>query len=68
MPNFLAGTIQEVSYKNLSLAVQVDSKFGGLMGSATYQYGMETGNGKATLFGRNKTMEVVSYLIIRVTA
>jgi iron complex outermembrane receptor protein len=54
MPNFLAGTIQEVSYKNLSLSVQVDSKFGGLMGSATSQYGMETGNGKSTLFGRDK--------------
>jgi len=54
MPNFLAGTMQEVSYKNLSLSVQVDSKFGGLMGSATSQYGMETGNGKSTLFGRDK--------------
>ena len=54
MPNILAGTIQEVSYKNLSLSVQIDSKFGGLMGSATSQYGMETGNGKATLFGRDK--------------
>lgn len=54
MPNFLAGTIQEVSYKNLSLSVQVDSKFGGLLGSATSQYGMETGNGKSTLFGRDK--------------
>ncbi|MEO6314568.1 MAG: SusC/RagA family TonB-linked outer membrane protein [Chitinophagaceae bacterium] len=53
MPDFLAGTIQEVSYKNLSLSVQVDSKVGGLMGSATSQYGMETGNGKATLFGRD---------------
>jgi len=53
MPNFLAGTIQEVSYKNFSLSVQVDAKIGGLMGSATDQYGMETGNGKATLFGRD---------------
>jgi len=54
MPNILAGTIQEVSYKNLSLNIQVDSKFGGLLGSATSQYGLETGNGKGTLFGRDK--------------
>jgi iron complex outermembrane receptor protein len=61
MPDFLAGTIQELSYKNFSLSVQVDAKIGGLMGSATSQYGMETGGGKATLFGRNKELGGVTY-------
>ena len=61
MPDFLAGTIQEVSYKNLSLSVQVDAKFGGLMGSATDQYGMETGNGRATLPGRNASLGGITY-------
>jgi iron complex outermembrane receptor protein len=62
MPKFLAGTIQEVSYKNLSLSVQVDAKVGGMMGSATDQYGMETGNGKATLFGRNKELGGITFV------
>ncbi len=61
MPNFLVGTIQEVNYKNFSLSVQVDAKFGGLMGSATDQYGMETGNGKATLPGRTKELGGITF-------
>lgn len=61
MPNFLAGTIQDFSYKNFVLSVQVDSKFGGLMGSATSQYGEETGDGKSTLFGRNKALGGITF-------
>lgn len=61
MPDFLAGTVQDVSYKNFSLSIQIDAKVGGLMGSATDQYGMETGNGKATLFGRNAALGGITY-------
>ena len=61
MPNFLAGTIQDFNYKNFVLSIQVDSKFGGLMGSATSQYGEETGDGKSTLFGRNKALGGITF-------
>jgi len=53
MPSFLWGTYQTFSYKNFSLGIQVDSKIGGLLASATDQYGSETGVMKNSLFGRN---------------
>jgi iron complex outermembrane receptor protein len=53
MPRFLWGTFQTLTYKNFVLGIQVDSKVGGLMASATDQYGSETGNFKNSLHGRN---------------
>ena len=53
MPNFLWGTIQNFTYKNWTLMFQIDSKVGGLMASATDQYGSETGDLKNTLAGRD---------------
>ncbi|MBS1934594.1 MAG: TonB-dependent receptor, partial [Bacteroidetes bacterium] len=61
MPSFLAGTVQEFSYKAFMLSFQIDAKVGGLMGSATDQYGMETGNGKNTLYGRNTALGGITF-------
>ncbi|HXB93721.1 MAG TPA: SusC/RagA family TonB-linked outer membrane protein [Puia sp.] len=53
MPDFLWGTIQTFTYKNFVFSFQLDSKVGGLMASATDQYGSETGSLKNSLYGRN---------------
>jgi len=56
MPKFLWGTMQTFTYKSFVLSVQVDSKVGGLMASATDQYGSETGSLKNSLYGRNAAL------------
>lgn len=61
MPKFLWGTFQTFTYKNFTLGVQVDSKVGGLMASATDQYGSETGSLKNSLHGRNAALGGVTY-------
>jgi iron complex outermembrane receptor protein len=53
MPNFLWGTVQTFTYKNFVFMFQVDSKVGGLLASATDQYGSETGSLKNSLPGRD---------------
>jgi iron complex outermembrane receptor protein len=61
MEKFLLGTTQELSYKNFNLNVQVDSKIGGLMASATHQYGSANGSLKNSLFGRTAELGGVQY-------
>jgi iron complex outermembrane receptor protein len=61
MPKFLWGTFQTFTYKSFSLGIQVDSKVGGLMASATDQYGSETGNFKNSLPGRNAKLGGITY-------
>ena len=56
MPRFLWGTFQTFTYKNFSLGIQVDSKVGGLMASATDQYGSETGSLANSMHGRNTAL------------
>jgi iron complex outermembrane receptor protein len=56
MPTFLWGTQQTFTYKSFFLSVQIDSKVGGLLASATDQYGSETGSLKNSLFGRNAAL------------
>ena len=53
MPRFLWGTVQTLTYKNFVFMFQIDSKVGGLMASATDQYGSETGSLKNSLPGRD---------------
>lgn len=60
-PTLLWGTVQNFSYKNFSFMFQIDSKVGGLMASATDQYGSTTGSLKSSLFGRNAAHGGVSY-------
>ena len=53
MEKFLLSTINNVRYKGFTFGFQIDSKFGGLMASATHQYGSTNGSLKSTLFGRD---------------
>lgn len=53
MPRFLWGTVQTFTYKNWTFMFQIDSKVGGLLASATDQYGSETGSLKNSLHGRD---------------
>ena len=62
MEKFLLGTTQELTYKNFNLNIQVDSKIGGLMASATHQYGSANGSLKNSLFGRNAELGGVQYV------
>jgi len=61
MPKFLWGTNQTFTYKNFVLTIQVDSKIGGLMASATDQYGAETGDLKSSLPGRDAKHGGIGY-------
>jgi len=53
MPSFLWGTVQNFTWKNFVFMFQIDSKVGGLLASATDQYGSETGSLKNSLPGRD---------------
>ncbi|HMH33299.1 MAG TPA: SusC/RagA family TonB-linked outer membrane protein [Puia sp.] len=61
MENYLASTTQEFRYKDFNLSFQIDAKIGGLMASATHQYGSETGNLKNSLAGRNAASGGITY-------
>jgi len=61
-PTLLWGTVQTFDYKNFSLSFQIDSKVGGLMASATDQYGSTTGSLKSSLPGRNAALGGVTYV------
>ena len=61
MEDFLLNTTQSFSYKNFNLNVQVDSKFGGLMASATHQYGSAAGSLENSLPGRTAELGGIEY-------
>ncbi len=61
MEKFLLSNINTLSYKNFTLNIQVDAKIGGLMASATHQYGSSNGSLKNSLFGRNAENGGVQY-------
>lgn len=54
MEKWMGGTTQTLMYKNFVMNIQVDAKIGGLMASATHQYGSQTGAFTNSLFGRDK--------------
>jgi iron complex outermembrane recepter protein len=62
MEKYLLSNINTVSYKNFTLNVQIDAKIGGLMASATHQYGTSNGSLKNSLFGRDKAHGGVEYV------
>ena len=64
MEKFLLSSTQEFTYKNWNLNIQVDSKVGGLMASATHQYGSANGSLKNSLFGRMPHMVVLRTMIM----
>lgn len=53
MEKFLLSTNQTLRFKDFFLGFQVDSKIGGLMASATHQYGSTNGSLLSTLPGRS---------------
>lgn len=61
MEKYLLSTTQELSYKNFNLNIQVDSKIGGLMASATHQYGSSNGSLENSLPGRNAALGGIQY-------
>ncbi len=61
MERFLLSNINTVTYKNFSLNLQVDAKVGGMMVSATHQYGTTNGSLSNTLFGRDLEHGGVQY-------
>lgn len=62
MEDFLWGTTQEITYKNFNLNFQIDSKIGGLMASATHQYGGANGSLEYSLPGRNAELGGVQFV------
>lgn len=63
MEKFLLSTINNVRYKDFTFGFQIDSKFGGLMASATHQYGSTNGSLKSTMFGRDAETGGVQYTL-----
>jgi len=61
MEDFLASNIHEIRYKNFTLFAQLDAKIGGMMASATHQYGSQYGSFESTLFGRNAELGGVAW-------
>jgi iron complex outermembrane receptor protein len=61
MEKFLLSNINSVSFKNFTLNIQVDAKIGGLMASATHQYGSSNGSLQNSLFGRDAEHGGVQY-------
>jgi iron complex outermembrane receptor protein len=61
MEKFLLSTVNTLRYKQFSFGFQIDSKVGGLMASATHQYGSTNGSLQSTLFGRDASTGGVSY-------
>lgn len=61
MEKFLLSTNQTIRFKDFSFGFQVDSKIGGLMASATHQYGSTNGSLKSTLFGRDAATGGLEY-------
>ena len=51
-PDFLAGYFTSFTYKDFSLNMLFDSRFGGQVVSGSYNYGMYTGVLSSSLFGR----------------
>lgn len=52
-PKFLWGATTSVSWKGLTFNAVVDARFGGDVFSASYYYGMNSGNVKSSLAGRD---------------
>ncbi len=53
-PDFLGGILSVLRYKNLSLNMLFDARFGGNIISGTYNYGSYSGALENTLYGRDK--------------
>ncbi|WP_063826385.1 SusC/RagA family TonB-linked outer membrane protein [Dyadobacter beijingensis] len=61
MENFLASNVNSFRYGNFTATVQADAKIGGMMASATHQYGSSYGAFAFTLPGRNTELGGVTF-------
>jgi len=61
LPKFMGSWLNRFNYKSLSLSFMLDAKFGGLVYSPTYNYGMQTGQIISSLYGRQGEEGSVSY-------
>jgi iron complex outermembrane receptor protein len=61
MENWLGSTTQSFRYKSFNLSVQIDAKYGGLMASASHQYGSAGGDFKNSLKGRDAASGGIAY-------
>ena len=61
MENFLTSNINSFRYGNFTATVQADAKIGGLMTSATHQYGGSQGAFAYSLPGRNPELGGVTF-------
>lgn len=61
LPNFLGSWLNRFNYKSFSMSFMLDAKFGGLIYSPTYNYGMQTGQIASSLYGRQDEAGSVSY-------
>ena len=61
MENWLGSTTQSFRYKSFNLSVQIDAKYGGLMASASHQYGSAGGSFKNSLKGRDAASGGIAY-------
>jgi len=61
LPDFLGSWINRFNYKSFSLSFMLDAKFGGLVYSPTYNYGMSTGQLTSSLYGRQGEDGAVAY-------
>ena len=66
-PKFLGNWRNDFSYKNFSLSVILDSKFGGKIYSLTEDYGSWLGSMKSTLPGRTNALGGITYTNAGVT-
>lgn len=55
-PDFLAGMFTSLTYKNITLNVQLDGRFGGHIVSGSYNYGMNRGVLEGSLYGRDESL------------
>ncbi|MGN6436655.1 MAG: SusC/RagA family TonB-linked outer membrane protein [Agriterribacter sp.] len=63
LEKFLLSNINDLRYKDFSLFVQVDAKIGGMMASATHQYGSQYGSFEGTLPGRDLSKGGIEYTL-----
>jgi len=68
LPKFLGSWRNTFTYKKFTLSIFVDSKFGGLEYSNTFNYGSQNGTLKNTLFGRTAALGGVAYTPLPNTA
>ena len=61
LPSFLGSWQNSFTYKQFTLSIFLDSRFGGLEYSNTIEYGTQNGNLKSSLYGRTNALGGVTY-------